>query len=74
MHLPAVSGILKLGPSFQRPKQRYLVDVFQISAYGHTAGDPCNSDPGRLDQLADIHCCRFAFQTGIGCNNNLLHI
>lgn len=40
-------GILRalhVGPSLQRPKKRHLINIFQIAAYRHAAGDTADPD------------------------------
>ena len=66
--------VLLLRPPLKCTKQCHFIYIFQISAYRHTAGDPCHLDARRLDQFADIHRCCLTFKGGIGRNDHFRHI
>src|SRR5690606_26780729 len=49
----AAGGRLQFAAAFERARQRDVVGVVQIAAFGETAGDPRDADAERFEQARD---------------------
>ena len=58
---PATS-ISQFTPALQRPQQRNLINILQITTHRHATCDPADPDPCRLDQPADVHSRSLSLQ------------
>ena len=68
----APSYSLDVAAAFERAAERHLVGVLEVAADGQPARDSRHEHAERLQQTREIHRGRFAFDVGIGREDDLV--
>src|SRR5215475_15124761 len=72
--LSAARSDIERPPSLERPSQRDLIGILEVTADGQAAGRPGDAEPERLDQPGQIGGCGFTFQVRVCRQDQLVDL